>query len=273
MADGGRADIAADTQIDALRNELGPALADAGPMLRSLGGERRCLERFVVATSGDIADAAERFKATVEWRAKHGLGDQPVIEEQLRALIEPQWPGGWGRLTPDGSVTIYLRYGELDPRAIMAAVTEEQLEAYYIYWMERSLAQQNEANAAVINGAAPGPWRGVVEVHDMSGLGVSQIHLPFLQMLSRVLSIGAKYYPENLRKMYVINAPYVFYGAYEILKKVMRPRTIAKITITAESSTQELLNYLGGEENLAALVATVPVKPVTTSSWSSYLGY
>ena len=51
-------------------------------------------------------------------------------------------------------------------------------------------------------------------------------------MLSRVLSIGQKHYPENLQKGLFINAPLIFSAAFQVVSSVLSEHTVSKIQIT-----------------------------------------
>lgn len=77
-------------------------------------------------------------------------------------------------------------------------------------------------------------WRGFVEIHDVSGIGMKQLHVPGVLMLSRVLNIGKGHYPDNLRCAFIVGAPFFFSGAWSIISKVLDAQTVEKITVSAK---------------------------------------
>ena len=247
--------------ISALRLALEAELAtpNAAGMVRAYGGSHRCLERFLVARALDVASAAASFRETLAFRTKHGLDDGTfALDETLRTRIQPFWPGAYAPCrTVDGSPLQLFRPGKVDSSGMVAAFTEEEFESYYVAWMERSLVLQNESNASSID-VPDSSWAGMVEVYDMTGLSLSQLYPPGLAMLSRVLSIGQAHYPENLRKLFIINAPYIFSGAFRIIKAGLSAQTVAKMSVDSYDGGEELLDILGGPERLAELLASVP---------------
>ena len=118
-----------------------------------------------------------------------------------------------------------------------------------------SLKLQNESNG--IN-TATGSWHGMVEVYDLGGLSFSQLHVPGIRMLSRVLAIGQAHYPENLRKGFIINAPMIISGVWAMISPVLHANTRAKLQILRTDGREELLAILGSEETLARLRSAVP---------------
>ena len=85
----------------------------------------------------------------------------------------------------------------------------------------------------------------------------SQLHLPSLRILARVLKIGQDHYPENMRKTFFINAPMVFSAAWAIVSTVLDERTLAKITITSGDGGDDLRDYVGGTERLSEILASL----------------
>ena len=221
-------------------------------MLAAFGGRRRCFERFLLSRQYDVAQAAEAFRLTAAWRRSHGLdGEAPYdISEELRVRVSALWPATYCGTTADGSPVQVLRLGKLSPNA-MLEVGDEEFAAYYIWWMEGSLRLQVEAYAR----SAP-PFCGLVDVYDCSGLGFAAF-TRVQPVLSRVLSIGKQYYPENLRTAVVVCAPIGFASAWSLVSNVLSERTVAKFDIRSDDGKQPLLELLGSEERLLALQAAM----------------
>lgn len=59
---------------------------------------------------------------------------------------------------------------------------------------------------------------------DLKGVGLSHFHGPAMKMISRTFSIDEAHYPENLRKVYVINLPGLFSLFWNFLKPFLDPK-------------------------------------------------
>lgn len=255
------------TSIEALRDALAPELASeaATAMVTAFGGPHRCFERFLLSQSMDVEGAASRFRETLTFRKERGLGDGTFkVDSALRERIKPYWPGA---ISADAPV-VFFRVGSVNGSAILSNFTDEEFESFYIAWMEQSLAIQIKANTAAAR-AGEEPWVGMIEIFDMTGLSPSQLAPSGLAMLSRVLSIGQRHYPENLRKAFIINAPVIFAAGWSVISSSsLSVNTVAKFTITRGDGGDELLDALGGAERLAAVMTLVP----PAESWSQWLG-
>jgi hypothetical protein len=150
-----------------------------------------------------------------------------------------------------------FRCGLINTSAMLAEITEEEFAAFYIDWMEKSLALQREATV-----------EGMLEIYDMTGLGPTQVGPTGIGMLTRVLSIGQKHYPENLSSCYIINAPVIFSASWSVLSVMFSATTLDKVVISRDDGGEELLAAVGNQERLAALMGLVP--PAQT--WSSWFG-
>ena len=123
------------------------------------------------------------------------------------------------------------------PRHVQAAkivelFTQEQLDSFFILWMELRLLRQRQSIAT--NAHRDNKDDRVLEIYDMQvcasvsgsknlltpefvqGLGLKQFHRKGLKMLSQSLSLAQANYPEDLCQSYIINAPRVFYMVWKV---------------------------------------------------------
>ena len=243
-------------QVECLRAALckEAEAADFERFVAALGGHHRCFERFLIARNDNIEKAAAMLLATLAFRRELSLDadPRPACDPAILERVQPLWPGSYAGFTPDNSPILYFAYGPLDVRGFYEVAPEADLRAFYVAFMERSLSLQNETNTG--DGT---PWRGMVEVHNLRGVGFSHIYVPGLRMLARVLKIGQDHYPENMRKTFFINAPMVFSAALAIVSTVLDERTLAKITITSGDGGDDLRDYVGGAERLSEILASL----------------
>jgi hypothetical protein len=83
---------------------------------------------------------------------------------------------------------------------------------------------------------------------DAKGVGITSIPSVY-GYLQRASAISQNYYPERLGKLYVINAPWGFSGAFSVIKKFLDPVTVAKIHVLGSGYEKELLGQIP-KENL-----------------------
>ena len=270
---------ASEEQVASLRENLVQELStDAGrAMVLAYGGSHRCFERFIVARSYNIDEAAAMFRNTLSFRTSYGLDDGSFkIDEDLRARIHTYWPGAFSDGTSaSGRPMSIFRCGLVNTSAMLANFTEEDFSKFYIAWMEQSLALQRERTKAAYQAGdshaytkLDAAWMGMLEVYDLTGLGPRQLAPNGLAMLTRVLSIGQKHYPENLGKCFIINAPLVFTAGWQVISVGFSALTLAKVTISSGDGGDELIQAVGDKERLDELMALVP----QAETWSSWLG-
>ena len=69
---------------------------------------------------------------------------------------------------------------------------------------------------------------GMVEIYDLRGASFSQLYLPGIRMLARVLSVGQAHYPELLGVSISVGTPRFITVAWAIVSRVLSERTRAK---------------------------------------------
>lgn len=113
--------------------------------------------------------------------------------------------------------------------------------------MERSLCLQRKGRRR--RGQTVGEeMPPVFEVYDFEGLGVQHISsiMGGVGIMTRMLAIGQKHYPENLRKAVVLHFPSVAESVWRTgVRKVLDKRTQDKIHIFASDGRSSLPAMLG----------------------------
>jgi hypothetical protein len=92
-------------------------------------------------------------------------------------------------------------------------------------------------------------------IMDMKGVGVSRIPSVY-GYVKQASAISQDHYPERLGKLYIINAPWGFSGAFNIVKGFLDPVTVAKIHVLGGGYEKELLAQIPAENLPKALGGT-----------------
>ena len=83
-------------------------------------------------------------------------------------------------------------------------------------------------------------------IMDMKGVGVSKISSVY-GYVKQASAISQDHYPERLGKLYIVNAPWGFSGAFNMIKGFLDPVTVAKIHILGSSYQHDLLQQIPAE--------------------------
>jgi len=66
---------------------------------------------------------------------------------------------------------------------------------------------------------------------DMTGMGMLSFNGEIREFIKLAAQIGSDYYPEIMGNLYIVNAPYIFTGAWAVVKSFLDERTRNKIKI------------------------------------------
>ena len=180
-------------------------------------------------SSADFEKARRKFTHTSEWRQEAGVDGVGESAAAVVAKVLPMWTGAWVGHTLDGSPvqvggcggwgggggltlsTSHLspfvsecvacgrvrletnpqpltphhtpnqvwRVGELRVHEFVSSFTEAEIETFYIWYMEKGLGMQRARG-----------MKGTVEIYDLAGINLGQLHVSSLALLSRILKIG-----------------------------------------------------------------------------------
>jgi len=144
------------------------------------------------------------------------------------------WPGSlhWHDhpLTKDGSVVLLQSLGKVDP-SIIQIVGYDNLIQFHIWCME---ALENICSRTVIE---KGYWPGFIMIEDLEGVGYHTFTTTVLGMAQELVKINQNFYPDMLRKMYIVNVPSVFYMFWKVIQLWLEPRSLAKMELVNGKTT------------------------------------
>ena len=79
-----------------------------------------------------------------------------------------------------------------------------------------------------------------INIRNLSGLGMEHIGFKGQEIAKIMTVIARDNYPEMLRKMIVVNSPWIFNGFYWVIKALLPQRTIDKVSINGSNFEGEL---------------------------------
>lgn len=217
------------------------------------------LARFYLARDGKLADAESMFLTTMAFRAEknintlraelHPAAEHPAgTTSALRhAAVRKHFHAGWGGCAKDGS-PFYVEYmGRLDVASIdkEPELFDLMMDAYATSYLEHAFASVRLASAR------SGQMQRATTIVDASGASLSM--LSHLRVIKSVAKIGTSYYPEIMKRVLIVNAPWVAAMAWKALAPFLPEQTRKKVTIYSKSfsladeiDASELPASLGG---------------------------
>jgi len=207
------------------------------------------LLRFLRARKFDVKLAAQMFKDSEAWRKAEDVDELTrTFDYKERAAIMAYYPQYYHKTDKDGRPIYIERLEKVDIPAMHKITTQER--------MLKNLVSEYEKLA---DPRLPACSRKSGKLHetcctimDLKGIGISIASsvYPYIKAAS---PISQNYYPERLGKLYVINAPWGFSGAFSMIKSFLDPITVEKIHVLGYDYQKELLKHIDAE-NLPAEV-------------------
>jgi len=219
---------------------------DATLTIQCYGGERSCFSRFLRARNLNLDLAAEMLRETIEFRRRYRV-NEILRDTHFLGIWKTErrfWPAAVPIITKDGSLVLYFRMAHF-LNFYKRGYSEDRCRDIYMCMMERSLRLQHEGRRRRGQGLQD-EMPPVYEIYDCQGIGFEHFRCVIgLRMMPRVLSIGQKHYPENLRSAIILNAPRGLDGIWNFLRQVLHERTQAKVHITGADGKDLLPEVLG----------------------------
>lgn len=196
--------------------------------------------RFLRARQGDVNLAAQMYQASMKWRNKEQLHSGfylGTIDDTLHRRFDGSWKvlGLLGR-DRDGDPIIWERLG----RAVMGtcAITPTKfLVEHEVYTMVRTQQAMDE-----LCRAEGKPYMYYTVIEDLDGLGLQHCSWTALQKYKECVRIGQDHYPEMVKRIVIVRAPWIFAKVWSIVQTFFDEGTRQKIQIVSAKDTKKVLD-------------------------------
>jgi len=226
------------------------------------------LQRCCAAAGNDVEAAYARLRDILRWRAREGVDcvlESPgaaASERWYRRLLCYGLPGQDRK----GRAVMIESVGRWDMEALdMASKSRsEAMTQAHIVVCETLLKQAQDVAAAAPQGERlSGVQRvpGFVAVLDMEGIALRHNPIAYphvLSVLKEVSKINARYYPEAVEHVFIVNAPGVFQSMWRILAPFVMPSSGIKVDVLPRGEFGLLLQECGRECLPAQLGGALP---------------
>ena len=211
------------------------------------------LARFLIARDLKLAAAATMFRETMEFRAtrkvnalrcelhpaaKHAPGS---ASEVRHAASRAHFFAGFGGVTRDGSPFFLEQMGRFDVYAAnrSADVFDLMMDSYITY-LETAFASVRLASAK------SGCMQRAHSIVDASGVSLS--HATNVRVIKAVAKIGTSHYPEIMKKVWIVNVPWAFAAAWNLVAPLLPEQTRKKVGIFGKNYLPQLLQEIDESE-------------------------
>jgi len=206
------------------------------------------LLRFLRARKFDVQLAKKMFVDTEKWRKEFaGIGVDELVKTfdyKEKPKVFEYYPQYYHKTDKDGRPVYIEQLGKVDLTALHKITSEERMLQNLVVEYEKLASPRLPASSRK-SGTLLETSCSII---DAKGVGISQVPSVY-GYLGKVSAISQNYYPERLGKLYIINAPWGFSGAFSVIKKFLDPVTVKKIHILGSSYEKELFAQIP-QENL-----------------------
>lgn len=249
-------------QVIALRKSLDAKLGDLDAAVRAEAEAHMddfTLARFSIARDGKLAEAEDMFLTTMRFRADkqinllraelhpnatHTAGTSSHLRH---AAVRNHFHAGWGGCARDGSPFFIENMGKLDVASIDKDpyLFELMMDAYACTYLEMAFSSVRVASAR------SGQMQRATTIVDASGASLSM--LSHLRVIKSVAKVGTSYYPEIMKRVLIVNAPWVAAMAWKALAPFLPEQTRKKVSIYSKNFLPQILEEIDASELPASL--------------------
>eukprot|EP01087_Luapelamoeba_hula_P011057 TRINITY_DN2979_c0_g1_i4.p1 TRINITY_DN2979_c0_g1~~TRINITY_DN2979_c0_g1_i4.p1 ORF type:complete len:438 (+),score=103.72 TRINITY_DN2979_c0_g1_i4:182-1315(+) len=205
------------------------------------------LNSFLKAHRLDVDAAYEGFTACLKWRAENNvdtlLQDAPTTNPYFE-ILSKYWPAAYHGTDKEGALIYIEKAGSVDVKGLVTSVVpEEHLIYYHVYLQEQGRvlkAQQTEKLGKSCHAH--------IIIEDLNGLGWGSIYTPGMDIMRKCINIDQSYYPNTLKKYYVVNAPAIVTMLFKMVSPWLDTATAAKVNILGSDYQETLLADIDASE-------------------------
>jgi len=201
------------------------------------------LLRFLRARKFDLSKTLTMFRNFQKWREDINIEELRHFNYPELNQVKKYFPHGYFRTDKEGRPILIECIGQLRYKEMMEVTTEERFHKYYIKCYEHLL----DVKFPACSRAAGKQIASTFYIMDLKGGCMKLILGKVMDFVKKVSRIGQDNYPEVLGKMFIVNAPLVFYAVWNAIKPWIDERTKSKISILGSHFQKELLEYVDAE--------------------------
>jgi hypothetical protein len=183
------------------------------------------------------------FVDTEKWRADTKLDETvPIWEYPEKSKIAPYYKQYYHKTDKDGRPVYVEHLGGINLTAMRQVTNDERMLQNLAVEYERL----SDPRLPACSRKAGHLLETCCTIMDLKGASLWRASEVY-DYVKRASAISQNYYPERLGRLYLINAPWGFSGAWSVVKGYLDPVTVKKIHILGGSYQKELLEQVPAE--------------------------
>jgi hypothetical protein len=199
------------------------------------------LLRFLRARQFNLEKTMKMFTNFLAWRVEHRADEAMVIYKCPNVeKARPLYKHGYHGVDLLGQPFYVDMPCKFDIDDLLAIVDRDELYVYYIREYEKLLHIRMPACSQ----AAGKKIEQSFSLLNIDGFTMGKLREKSREFVKIAINIGSDYYPEIMYKTYIINAPFLFKGAWAIIKPFIDEKTRKKISILGSSYTKDLFKHV-----------------------------
>jgi hypothetical protein len=225
-------------QLDVLskfKNQI-PGRDEANPLFDDLA-----LLRFLKARKFDLKKSSEMWNNYLTFRKEDSLEESYDFPEF--DVVKRHFPHFYFKTDKQGRPIYIERLGKINYNEIWKVTTKERFLKYYARHNERLITNVLPSCSE----AAGKRLHQGVYIIDLNGMSLKTASSGVMDLAKALMGMCQKYYPEVMGEMYIVNAPMLFYGIWNIVKLWIDDRTKQKIHIMGSNYQKKLLEKIDAE--------------------------
>lgn len=167
-----------------------------------------------------------RYQDCEKWRKEFKVDS--IVKDFVyveKPKVFEYYPQYYHNIDKDGRPVYIEQLGKIDLAAMLKITTEERMIQNLVLEYERL----SNPRLPACSRKADRLLETCCTIMDLKGVGVTSIPQVY-GFLKKVSAISQNYYPERLGKLYIINAPWGFSGAFSMVKGFLDPVTVRLTT-------------------------------------------
>lgn len=199
--------------------------------------------RYIRGCLGDMEEAKRRWLITKEWREENCI-DQILEQPQPHfAFIKKNYSHSIHKVTKDGYYVWIEQPGKSNLDAIWKQEIDlDALRSHYIFVTEFLWRMVDPREDGMI-----------LSIFDLKGSSISELAGNTVRLFKKCSEVMQAHYPERSAKIVIINSPWWFQTAFNIVSPFLDPRTTKKIVVHGKDYEKHLLQLIDSKNLPQAL--------------------
>lgn len=202
------------------------------------------LLKFCRAKKFKLEKILAMFRNYMEWRRRERVDEIDSFDFHELSEVKKIYPHAYHNMDKEGHPVYIEQTYKIDIEKLFKVTDEKRLIRYYILLYEQSVkyryAACSKAKGKRIDTG--------LNILDVNGIGITDIlgkHKEFLGIASQITQ---DYYPENMFRMFLVNAGTFFGLVWTLAKGFMDKKMADKVEVLGSNYSKKLLKYINAED-------------------------